>query len=135
MADHELDNYNLAAALEHQLGLGPPYFYKRDEAGNIVQSHIPPLPRAPSMTLAVEPVDMSMSALRQLMKELELPESAALEPPAGVFSSPLSSAPASTDGMDIPPSSPTRPRSRSPPGEDQQPPPKRLLRTRKLFPY
>ncbi|THZ18324.1 hypothetical protein D6C91_05556 [Aureobasidium pullulans] len=134
MADHELDNYNLAAALEHQLGLGPPYFYKRDEAGNIVQSHIPPLPRAPSMTLAVEPVDMSMSALRQLMKELELPESAALEPPAGVFSSPLSSAPASTDGMDIPPSSLTRPRSRSPPGEDQQPPPKRLLRTRPVLP-
>ncbi|TIA18823.1 hypothetical protein D6C81_04967 [Aureobasidium pullulans] len=134
MADHELDNYNLAAALEHQLGLGPPYFYKRDEDGNIVQSLIPPPPRALSMTLAVEPVDMSMNALRQLMKELELPESAALEPPAGVFSSPLSSAPASTDGMDIPPSSPTRPRSRSPPGEDQQPPPKRLLRTRPVLP-
>ncbi|THW38783.1 hypothetical protein D6D20_04048 [Aureobasidium pullulans] len=134
MADHELDNYNLAAALEHQLGLGPPYFYKRDEDGNIVQSLIPPPPRALSMTLAIEPVDMSMNALRQLMKELELPESAALEPPAGVFSSPLSSAPASTDGMDIPPSSPSRPRSRSPPSEDQQPPPKRLLRTRPVLP-
>lgn len=36
MTDHELDNYNLAAALEHQLGLGPPYFYRRDEDGNIV---------------------------------------------------------------------------------------------------
>ncbi|THX57354.1 hypothetical protein D6D06_03778 [Aureobasidium pullulans] len=134
MADHELDNYNLAAALEHQLGLGPPYFYKRDEDGNIVQSLIPPPPRALSMTLAIEPVDMSMNALRQLMKELELPESAALEPPAGVFSSPLSSAPASTDGMEIPPSSPSRPRSRSPPSEDQQPPPKRLLRTRPVLP-
>ncbi|THY27708.1 hypothetical protein D6C99_10633 [Aureobasidium pullulans] len=59
------------------------------------------------MTLAIEPVDISINALRQLIKELELPKSAALKPPASVFLSPLSSAPTSTDRIDIPPSSPS----------------------------